>query len=97
MSKAQIHTQHPRRWFDEPDGGQHLLDQDGGLTATQGYEQLESFLNFPNKIFQILSVSTDYTADTSTTVSDPNDKAYGDACTWENNPTPELPLLLEHW
>jgi uncharacterized repeat protein (TIGR01451 family) len=57
-----------------------------GNTATQGYEQLESFINIPNVIFQTLSVSTTYTADTSATVSSPNDKAYGDACVWENNP-----------
>lgn len=54
-------------------------------TATQGYEQLESFLSLPNTIFQVLSVETTYTADTSFTVSSPNDKLYGDACTWEND------------
>jgi fimbrial isopeptide formation D2 family protein/uncharacterized repeat protein (TIGR01451 family) len=57
-----------------------------GYTATQGYEQLESFINIPNTIFQVLSVSTTYTADSSATVSSPNDKAYGDACIWENDP-----------
>ena len=57
-----------------------------GYTATQGYEQLESFINFPNTIFQVLSVSSDYSADSSAYVSDPNDKAYGDACSWENDP-----------
>jgi LPXTG-site transpeptidase (sortase) family protein len=57
-----------------------------GYTATQGYEQLESFINIPNTIFQVLSVSTTYTADSSATVSSPNDKAYGDACVWENDP-----------
>jgi hypothetical protein len=57
-----------------------------GYTATQGYEQLESFINIPNIIFQTLSVLTTYTADTSATVSSPNDKAYGDACAWENDP-----------
>ena len=35
-----------------------------GYTATQGYNQLESFINFPNTIFQILSVSTTYSANT---------------------------------
>ena len=29
-----------------------------GFTATQGYEQLESFINIPNTIFQVLSVNT---------------------------------------
>ena len=27
-----------------------------GKTATNGYEQIESFINFPNTIFQVLSV-----------------------------------------
>ncbi|HEV8579345.1 MAG TPA: DUF11 domain-containing protein [Thermoanaerobaculia bacterium] len=57
-----------------------------GSTATNGYEQLESFINFPNTIFQVLSVSTTYTADTSAFVSNPNDKLYGDACLWDNDP-----------
>jgi uncharacterized repeat protein (TIGR01451 family) len=57
-----------------------------GFTATNGYEQIESFINFPNTIFQVLSVSTTYTADTSSYVSSPEDKLYGDACLWENNP-----------
>lgn len=55
-------------------------------TATQGYEQLESFVNFPNTVFQVLSVSTTYTADSSSYVSSPNDKLYGDGCSWENDP-----------
>jgi uncharacterized repeat protein (TIGR01451 family) len=58
-----------------------------GSTATNGYEQLESFINFPNTIFQVLSVSTTYTADSSTYVNSPNDKLYGDACLWDNDPT----------
>ncbi len=57
-----------------------------GYTATQGYEQLESFINMPNTVFQVLSVETTYTADTSAAVSSPNDKLYGDACSWENDP-----------
>jgi len=57
-----------------------------GSTATNGYEQLESFINFPNTIFQVLSVSTTYTADSSPYVSSPNDKLYGDACKWDNDP-----------
>ncbi|HEX2642792.1 MAG TPA: hypothetical protein VHU81_07350, partial [Thermoanaerobaculia bacterium] len=57
-----------------------------GSTATNGYEQLESFINFPNTIFQVQSVSTTYTADTSAFVGNPNDKLYGDACRWENDP-----------
>ncbi len=57
-----------------------------GSTATNGYEQIETFLSLPNTIFQVLSVSTDYTADTSNNVSDPNDQLYGDSCIWVNNP-----------
>lgn len=66
--------------------GQTYQIQLAGFTATNGYEQIESFINFPNTIFQVLSVSTDYTADTSSHVNDPEDKLYGDACLWENNP-----------
>src|SRR5712692_1270388 len=51
-------------------------------TATQGYEQLEAFLNLPNIIFQVLSISTTYTAPPGGT----NDKFYADACGWDNNP-----------
>ncbi len=51
-------------------------------TATQGYEQLESFLNLSNILFQVLSISTTYTSPTGGT----NDKFYADACGWDNNP-----------
>ncbi len=51
-------------------------------TATNGYEQLESFINFPNTIFQVLEVDTTYTAPPSGA----NDKLYADGCTWVNNP-----------
>jgi uncharacterized repeat protein (TIGR01451 family) len=57
-----------------------------GYTATQGYNQLESFINFPNTIFQTLAVSTTYTSDTSPYVTSPNDKLYADACLWDNDP-----------
>jgi uncharacterized repeat protein (TIGR01451 family) len=57
-----------------------------GHTATQGYNQLEGFINFPNTIFQTLAVSTTYSADTSPYVSSPSDKMYADACGWENDP-----------
>ncbi len=43
-----------------------------GATATQGYEQIESFINFPNTVFQVLSVNTTYTAESSA--------AYGPSC-----------------
>ena len=57
-----------------------------GGTATQGYNQFEDFINFPNTIFQILSVNTTYSADNSPYVPNPNDKLYADACLWENDP-----------
>src|SRR5437762_3261034 len=57
-----------------------------GGTATQGYNQFESFINFPNTIFQVLNVSTSYSADNSPFVPNPNDKLYADACQWENDP-----------
>jgi len=57
-----------------------------GGTATQGYSQFEAFINFPNTIFQILDVSTTYSADDSPYVPNPNDKLYADACLWENDP-----------
>ena len=51
-------------------------------TATQGYEQLEAFLNLSNVIFQVTNISTTYTAPAGAT----NDKFYADACGWDNNP-----------
>jgi len=51
-------------------------------TATQGYEQLEAFLNLSNVIFQVLSIATTYSAPAGAT----NDKFYSDACGWDNNP-----------
>jgi uncharacterized repeat protein (TIGR01451 family) len=58
-----------------------------GFTAPQGYNQLESFINFPNIIFQVQSVSTTYSADSNTTnVPNPNSTLYANACIWENDP-----------
>ncbi len=51
-------------------------------TATQGYEQLEAFLNLSNVIFQVMTIASTYTAPSGAT----NDKIYADACGWENNP-----------
>ncbi len=51
-------------------------------TATNGYEQIESFINLPNVIFQTLSVSSTYTAPTGYT----GDKLYEDGCGWEPDP-----------
>jgi uncharacterized repeat protein (TIGR01451 family) len=56
-----------------------------GKTATNGYEQIESFINFPNTIFQILTVATTYTADTTPRYP-PTDRLYTDGCLWETNP-----------
>ncbi len=55
-------------------------------TAVNGYEQIESFINFPNTIFQVLDVVTTYTADTSDNVVNPSDLLYGDGCVWQNDP-----------
>ncbi|RJP49579.1 MAG: isopeptide-forming domain-containing fimbrial protein, partial [Anaerolineaceae bacterium] len=55
-------------------------------TATNGYEQIESFINFPNTIFQVNSVNTQYSADSSATVDNPSDMLYGDGCVWQNDP-----------
>jgi uncharacterized repeat protein (TIGR01451 family) len=52
-------------------------------TATQGYEQLSSFLNWPGAIFEVQSVSATYSAPAGGT----NDTVYADACGWENDPT----------
>jgi uncharacterized repeat protein (TIGR01451 family) len=51
-------------------------------TATQGYEQLEAFLNLSNVIFQVQSIATTYSSPAGAT----NDKFYADACGWDNNP-----------
>lgn len=64
-----------------------------GYTATAGYEQIETFVNFPNTIFQVLRVDTTYTAESSAnmvpyTPGPPPlyDNLYGNACIWENDP-----------
>lgn len=51
-------------------------------TATNGYEQIESFINLPNVIFQTLSVASTYTAPAGYT----GDKLYEDACGWDPDP-----------
>ena len=51
-------------------------------TATQGYEQLEAFLELTNVVFQVLSVSTTYSSPAGGT----NNKIYADACGWDNVP-----------
>ena len=54
-------------------------------TATNGYEQLVGFLSLPNQIFQVVSVSSTFTAPPGYT----SDILYQDACTW--NPVPSSP------
>ncbi|HLO29299.1 MAG TPA: DUF11 domain-containing protein, partial [Anaerolineales bacterium] len=56
-----------------------------GSTATNGYEQIESFINFPNTIFRVNSVTTTYTANGG---ADANvaTKLYADGCGWVNDP-----------
>ncbi|HKR66532.1 MAG TPA: hypothetical protein VJZ00_22585, partial [Thermoanaerobaculia bacterium] len=67
-------------------GNTYIIELTGG-TATQGYNQFEEFINFPNTIFQVLSVSTNYSADNSPFVMQfGNPKLYADACGWENDP-----------
>src|SRR6266480_6611907 len=51
-------------------------------TATQGYEQLQAFLNLSNIVFQVQSIATTYSAPAGAT----NNKFYADACGWDNNP-----------
>ena len=80
-------------------GKTYTIELDGG-TATQGYNQFESFINFPNTIFQIVSV-TPNTADGVLTYFQANNSPYinggtapvsdyqglyADACKWENDP-----------
>lgn len=55
-------------------------------TATQGYNQLEDFINFPNTIFQINKVSSYYSANSSGYISNSSDFLYADACLWDMNP-----------
>lgn len=58
---------------------QYVLNSD---TAPQGYEQLTTFLNFPNTMFEIVSIATTYTAPAGAT----NDRVYADACGWNGVP-----------
>lgn len=66
-------------------GNTYDIQQFGG-TATQGYNQFEAFIHFPNTIFQVLNVVTTYSADDSPYVPNPNNKLYADACLWQNDP-----------
>jgi len=67
-------------------GNTYTIEMDG-FTATQGYNQLESFIHFPNTIFLVQAVSTTYSADSNTTnVPNPNSSQYANACVWDNDP-----------
>jgi len=62
----------------------------GTSTATQGYNQLENFISFPNTLFQIISTSSTYSANSPLPptgyVPNPNPDLYADACRWDNDP-----------
>jgi hypothetical protein len=56
-------------------------------TATNGYKQIVTSVDFPHLIFQIVSVSVDYTAPPGAQ----NNSVYGDACGWDPVPGPTPP------
>ncbi len=64
-------------------GNTYTIELDGG-TATNGYNQLESFISLPNTVFQILSVSSTYSV---SSLGSPISLLYADLCGWDNNPT----------
>ena len=82
-------------WTPVPAGGSmslmvgktYKITLEGG-TATQGYNQFESFINFPNTIFQVLSVTTDYAASSNPLLIPFTNYPYlyADACGWDNDP-----------
>ena len=51
-------------------GNTYIVQLSGG-TATQVGNQFEEFINFPNTVFQILNVSTNYSANNSITKGKP--------------------------
>lgn len=53
-------------------------------TATNGYEQIETYLDLSNVIFRVLAVSTTYSAPSTGTLTD---RIYGDGCNWDTVPT----------
>lgn len=66
-------------------GGSYTIMLDAS-TATQGYNQLEDFINFPNTIFQVLAVRSTYSANSSAYVANTSDELYADACLWDMDP-----------
>jgi len=71
-------------------GNTYYIELDGH-TAPGGYNQFEEFINFPNTIFQVLSISTTYSTDGSPYVPGPapiaSDKLYADGCGWDTDPS----------
>ena len=62
-------------------GNTYTIELDGA-TATNGYEQLESFINLPNVIFKTLGVTSSYSAPTGYA----GNKLYEDSCGWDADP-----------
>lgn len=62
-------------------GNTYNIELDGS-TATNGYEQIKSFINLPNVIFQTLNVATSYSAPSGFAGT----KLYEDACGWVSDP-----------
>lgn len=52
-------------------------------STSTSYPQFEAFINLSNVVYQVLSVSSNYTNPAGAT----NDSIYADACGWQNNPT----------
>ena len=65
-------------------------------TATQGYEQLETFANFSNAVFRVLQVQSTYSANTSPFYPPPPNTItsflYANGCDWQLSPV--LPNYL---
>ncbi|HBA88248.1 MAG TPA: hypothetical protein DCZ75_09750 [Geobacter sp.] len=68
-------------------GNSYSIELDGH-TAPGGYNQFEEFINFPNTIFQVLSVSSSYSTDNSPQITPASayPYLYADACGWDSNP-----------
>lgn len=63
--------------------GQTVVYDVVAKTATNGYQQLESFLPFPPGMLRILSVERTYSAPPGAT----GDRVYADACGWDPDPS----------
>ena len=60
--------------------GETLTFTGTATTATNGYEQIESYFGFNPDIFRILDIQTTYGT------GDIQDTLYSDACTWDEDP-----------